>query len=194
MSLPSLPPLSEEGNRRYKQIMDETLTAALVNLYLDQNGLLQQTGIALAKHLCQKFHSVAQQLTRRHANRTTISITDEYDVQDILHAMLKIHFADIRSEEWTPSYAGGSAKVDFLLKNESVIIEVKKTRDGLGARELGDQLLIDIGRYQTHPDCKALLCFIYDPEERLANPQGLENDLSHETNGINVQVFVGPKR
>ena len=72
-------------------------------------------------------------------------------------------------EEWTPSYAGGSARVDFRLKNKSIVVEVKKTRPKLGARELGDELLIDIGRYQAHPNCKQLICFVYDPEGRVAN-------------------------
>ena len=39
-----------------------------------------------------------------------------------------LYFDDIRAEEWTPSYAGKCARVDFLLKNEKIVIEVKKTR------------------------------------------------------------------
>lgn len=88
---------------------------------------------------------------------------------------------------------GGSARVDFLLKSESIIVEVKKTRPKLGAREIGDQLLIDIGRYQVHPDCKTLLCFVYDPEGRVANPRGLENDLSRRVNDMEEKVFIRPK-
>ena len=45
----------------------------------------------------------------------------------LLHALLLLYFDDIRAEEWTPSYAGKSARMDFLLKNEGVVIEVKKT-------------------------------------------------------------------
>lgn len=188
------PPLSEEGKRRYDLILEETTQKVLVNTYLDQSGLLQQSGLALAKHICQKFHLVSQQLQRRHDHRQTIVMNDEYDVQDLLHAILKIHFDDVRPEVWTPTYAGGAAKMDFLLKNEKVVIEVKRTRDGLNSREIGDQLIIDIARYQEHPDCKALLCFVYDPEERIPNPPELENDLRRDNDGLIVQVFVGPKR
>ena len=54
----------------------------------------------------------------------------------LLHALLLLCFDDIRAEEWTSSYAGKSARMDFLLKNEGVVIEVKKTRLGLTDKEL----------------------------------------------------------
>ena len=82
-------------------------------------------------NICFRFHRIALQLKHRHANRKTIEIADEYDVQDLLHAVLCIDFDDIRPEEWTPSYAGKSARVDFLLKEQKIVIEVKKTRDSL---------------------------------------------------------------
>ncbi|MBZ4359524.1 hypothetical protein LAM19_25050, partial [Mycobacterium tuberculosis] len=77
-------------------------------------------------------------------NRQTIEINDEYDVQDLFHALLKIHFEDVRPEEYTPSYAGSSTRVDFLLKNEKIIIELKKTRKNLKQKEVGEQLIVDI--------------------------------------------------
>lgn len=104
---------------------------------------------------------MARQLRCRYDNRETLTIEDEYDVQDLLHALLLLYFDDVRAEEWTPSYAGKSVRMDFLLKNENVVIEVKKTRLGLADKELGDQLIIDVDRYKVHPDCKRLICFIY---------------------------------
>ena len=82
----------------------------------------------------------------------------------LLHALLLLYFDDVRAEEWTPSYAGKSSRMDFLLKNERVVIEVKKTRQGLADKELGDQLIIDVDRYKVHPDCKRLICFVIADE------------------------------
>ena len=143
--------------------------------------------------LCERFHLIARQLRERHDNRATLEVEDEYDTQDLLHALLHWDFDDIRPEEWTPSYAGGSARMDFLLKQEKTVIEVKKTRKGLGAKEVGEQLIIDIQKYQKHPDCKALVCFVYDPEGRIANPRGLENDLNSDKDGFKVRVIIAPK-
>lgn len=150
----------------------------------------QSDKVELINHLCNRFHLVARQLRMRHAGRSTLSIEDEYDVQDLFHALLLVDFEDVRDEEWTPSYAGGSSRMDFLLKQERIVIEVKKTRSGLAEREIGDELLIDIGRYKAHPDFKTLICFVYDPEGKIANPRGLETDLSKKVNELEVCVFV----
>ncbi|MEK4006403.1 PD-(D/E)XK nuclease domain-containing protein [Paenibacillus sp. FSL H3-0333] len=153
----------------------------------------ETTSYDLILKLCYRFHIIARQLRARHSDRPTLEIEDEYDVQDLFHALLLLDFDDVRPEEWTPSYAGSSSRVDFLLKKEKIIIEIKKTRRGLSAREIGEQLLIDIQRYQSHPDCQMLVCFVYDPEARVANPYGIENDLSREFDGIPVKVIITPK-
>jgi hypothetical protein len=153
-------------------------------------GSASENASTIIEHLIDRFHRVARQLRQRHDDRPTLSVTDEYDAQDLLRALLAIYFEDIRREEWTPSYAGGTSRMDFLLKAEKVVVEVKKTRPKLGAREVGDQLAIDITRYRAHPDCRTLICFVYDPEERVSNPRGLERDLSQPAGGMRVKVYV----
>ncbi len=144
------------------------------------------------ERLLKRFHLVVRQLNARHDNRPTIEVEDEYDVQDLLHALLTLHFDDIRPEEWTPSYAGSSSRMDFLLKQEQIIIEVKKTRKGLSVKEVGEQLIIDIEKYQAHPDCKILICFVYDPEGKIANPNGIVNDLNRKEGDLTVKVIIAP--
>lgn len=140
-----------------------------------------------------RFHIVARQLRNRYNDRNTLDIDDEYDVQDLFHCLLKIEFDDIRPEETTPSYAGGSKRIDFLLKNEKVLVEVKKTRKNLTDKEVGQELLIDISTYSSHPDCEQLYCFVYDPEGRISNPIGLKNDLEKKSSDdLLVKVFIEP--
>jgi hypothetical protein len=143
--------------------------------------------------LCCRFYLVARQLRERHDNRPTLEVENEYDVQDLFHALLHIYFDDIRPEESTPSYAGKTSRMDFLLKEHSIVIEIKKTRPGLGAREVGSQLIEDIARYQTHPHCTTLICFVYDPEGRVANPRGLEADLTKQHGELHTKVFIFPR-
>lgn len=148
--------------------------------------------VSVVENMCRRFHIISRQLRSRYNKRHTIEVEDEYDVQDVLHALLLLNFDDVRREEWTPSYAGGCSRVDFLLKNESLIIEVKKTRKNLDAKHIGEQLMIDIQRYKVHPNCQTLFCFVYDPEGRIVNPRGLENDLNGTDHGITVIVVVAP--
>ncbi len=148
---------------------------------------------SIIRGIIEHFNACALQLRRRHAGRETLTINDEYDVQDLLHALLKLHFFDVRPEEWTPSYAGNSNRMDFLLKEAHIAIEVKMTRDNLKDKEIGEQLIIDIAKYQQHPDVNKLYCFVYDPNAILHNPVGLENDLNKlSTDNFSVNVFVRP--
>jgi hypothetical protein len=147
---------------------------------------------AAVARLLDRFDLVAKQLRKRRDNRPTLDVNDEYDVQDMLHALLRLYFDDIRSEEWTPSYAGKSSRMDFLVKPEQVVIETKMARQTLTHKELGDQLMVDIARYQVHPDCKELWCFIYDPRGYVSNPRGVEADLSGVRESLYVRVLIRP--
>jgi len=159
---------------------------------LSQPGVISSMNIV--RKICSQFHLVAKQLgDHRHENRDTIIITDEYDVQDLLHALLRIFFNDIRPEEYTPSYAGGSSRIDFLIKSEKIAIEIKKTREGLKGKQIADQLIIDIDRYKAaHPDCETLFCFVYDPEGLIQNPIGFEKDINEKHKG-EAEVLICPK-
>jgi hypothetical protein len=141
--------------------------------------------------IANRFHTIARQLRHRHADRDTLTISDEYDVQDLFHALLRLFFDDIRDEEWTPSYAGGASRIDFLLKHEQVLVEIKMTRLGLvKGKDVSNQLIIDSERYRVHPDCKMLLAFVYDPQEYLNNPSGIERDLTKTINDVPVKVII----
>jgi len=163
----------------------EALTRQPVSVTLD--------ALSRIEAVCNAFHTVARSVRKRHADRPTLDVADEYDVQDLLRSLLAVDFRDVRPEEWTPSYAGGAARMDFLLKSEQVVVETKMTRDGLGDKELGEQLIVDIARYAQHPDCKTLVCFIYDPLGRVTNPAGLQADLENQpSGGLAVRVLVRP--
>lgn len=159
--------------------------------FLDTNGNNNINVDDVIETIFTRFHKVARQLRNRYNQRPTLDINDEYDVQNLLHALLQLYFDDIRAEEWTPSYAGKCARVDFLLKNEKMVIEVKKARQGLTDKEIGDQLIIDIDRYKTHYDCEKLVCFVYDPEGRIGNPIGIMEDLNKQHDGF-AKVYIRP--
>lgn len=182
----------EEGLDDAKQILLSLIQE--IEEYWEESSPGQRPDtVSRLVRLCDRFHIVAQRLRHRYSDRPTLDVVDEYDVQDLFHALLTVDFDDIRREEWTPSYAGGSARMDFLLKTEGIVVELKRARKGLDMKSIGDQLLVDIGRYQVHPDCRMLFCFVYDPEGRLGNPSGLESDLTKPHGKIDVRVIVAPK-
>lgn len=159
---------------------------------VDNDAVTKLDPAASLERICNRIPLAIRQLRVRHNGRNAHDVQDEYDLQDLLHTLLHLFFDDVRPEEFTPSHAGKAARMDFLLKESSIAIEAKMTRAGLGTKELGDQLTLDIARYKKHPSCKALYCLVYDPEHRVTNPRGLEVDLSGTSDGLTVKVFVVP--
>ena len=133
-------------------------------------------------------------LTHRRKGFQPLSFGSEYDVQDLLHALLRPWIIDIRPEEFTPSYAGSSTRMDFLLPAHALVIVTKIVRDRSHAKRVGDELIIDIEHYRRHPECKRLWCVIYDPDLLITNAEGLKADLegtrSTKDGQVVVKVFV----
>jgi hypothetical protein len=147
----------------------------------------------IVKSLCKRFHLVARQLRLRGEYRATLNVEDEFDVQDLLHALLRLHFDDIETDEWVPSYSNGAPRLTFLLNDGRLALIVKKTRTGLNVKDLAGQFQIDVDRCRTFKRCSTLLCFVYDPEGRIGNPRGLEADLISISDQLTADVFVAPK-
>ena len=158
-----------------------------------QSAQAESDPVECVKTLCCRFHSVARQLRLRGEYRATLSVEDEFDAQDLLHALLRIQFDNIDTDEWTPSYSNGALRTTLLLNDGRLALIVKKTRPGLNTKELTDQLRIDAERYRAHGRCTTLLCFMYDPDGRIGNPRGLEASLTSVNDSFVIDVLVAPK-
>jgi hypothetical protein len=143
--------------------------------------------------LLKRFHKVAQELRERRAEREPLVIKDEYDVQYLLNALLKLHFDDVRQEEFSPSNSGANTRLDFVLKNEGIVLETKMPHEKLKPKTLGEELLIDIGRYKAYPGITDLVIFIYDKADHITNKRGFSADLEKQsTPEIKVSVVIIP--
>ncbi|MBW3569059.1 hypothetical protein KY385_02925 [Candidatus Parcubacteria bacterium] len=137
----------------------------------------------MIRAIASRFHAVVSKLknAQRRSSKTHLLVNDEYDVQYLLEAILELFFKNVRPEEWTPSYLGGSSRVDFLLSEFQIVIEVKLVSDKLKDKELGKQLMEDILHYNVMSECKTLICFIYNPDGKLKNPSVIKADLEKKT-------------
>ena len=149
--------------------------------------------LPITKNICQRFHFVARQLRLRGEYRSSVSVEDESDVQDLLHALLRLQFDDISTDEWTPGYTNGTSRTTFLLNHDRLAVVAKKTRAGLSITDLKDQVRTDIERYRARGRCTHLLCFIYDPDGRIGNPRGLESELASTSAQFTIDIVVAPK-
>lgn len=142
--------------------------------------------------IAERMLLVERSLGRRHATRPTLTVNDEYDTQDLLRSLLALFFNDVREEASTPEYAGGGSRIDFVLPDFKVAIEVKKSRDSMKAKSVADELIVDRDRYAKDDRVGHLICLVFDHDGRLANPRGLESDLSQSssTEGLAVTVKI----
>lgn len=149
--------------------------------------------LEILRRVCARFHLVARQLRLRKEYRPTLEINDEYDLQDLFYALLRLQFDEIGTEEWTPAYTNGARRTSYLLDWEKTVVVVKQTRSGLTTRDLAEQIAADTAHYSARPNGTTLVCFVYDPDGRVGNPRGLEADLSSTGGPYNIEVIVAPK-
>ena len=173
--------------------VSETTFPTTAQATAHSSAVTEMDHLSITKKVCQRFHVVARQLRLRGEYRSTINVEDECDVQDLMHALLRQHFDDIGTDEWTPSYSDGAPRTTYLLDHDRLAIVVKKTRTGLTRKDLVDQVRADVERYRNRGRCAHLLCFVYDPEGRIGNPRGLESELCTTSEHFAVDVVVAPK-
>jgi hypothetical protein len=140
--------------------------------------------------LGERFRDVERQLKHRHDKRATLEVKDEYDAQDLIRTLLRVFFDDIRAEEWTPSYAGSASRIDFVLPRFGLAVELKHARKSLSTKELGEQLIVDIHKYQQDERVRHLVCLVFDHEGLFDNPRGIESDLSKPQGRLAVTVRI----
>ncbi len=83
--------------------------------------------------------------------------------------------------------------MDFLLPEIEFVVEIKMTRATLSTKQLGEQLIIDIAKYKKHPASRTLFCVVYDPDGRISNPRGVENDLKEDNDQMATRVLIVPR-
>lgn len=151
--------------------------------------------LSCIESICNKFHIFCLCLCKSIIASKKIKVLNEYDVQKLMYVLLSMDFKDIRVEEAVPSRAGSCARMDFLIMPFGIGIETKMTRENLIDKNVAEQLSIDIMKYKKHPDCKMLVCFIYDPDGHIRNATQITHDLeSEQTRKLKVKVYITPTR
>lgn len=148
----------------------------------------------LVERMLRRFHRFAKDLEYHPRTGKGIQLKNEYDVQFLVNALLRLQFDNVKSEESAPSMAAGATRADFLLPDHGLVVELKMTRAGMTARSLADELILDIARYRAHPNCHAIIFFVYDPRSLIKNPVALQAELSEIAGVLPVSLVVSPSQ
>lgn len=164
----------------------------LVDDYIHERESAPPATLGTIEHICRQFPLAVARLQDRYDDRPSVQIQDEHDVQDILHALLAVQYDDLRKEEVAPSHGGSASRIDFLLKDEKIGVEVKLASENHHGRDIKSELAVDKEHYRAHPDCSQLVCFVYDSNHVIENPDGFERDLSGSDSELTTTVVVAP--
>jgi len=168
-----------------EESVDERWVRRMTETKADDSGCL----IEAVTKIVERFPRTLAALTNRRQGRGAYQISDEQDVQDLLHAVLVSTFDEVEREVTTLKFAGGSDRIDFLLTKEEVGIEVKFVREKRTFRDIREEMFGDITAYFAHPKCKSLVVFVYDPGRLIENPDGVRRDLEAQKLGrLHVRI------
>ena len=118
---------------------------------------------------------------------------DEHDLEDLLRAVLPLHFDEVRPARRTPSYAL-CTRTDFRLGSEPGQVPIAlacKMVPGPGWEEsLQEQWQEDRGYYLRVRDCRCLVGMVYDPEGRLRDAARLEGTCTRTEDDLPGRLVI----
>jgi len=145
--------------------------------------------LALLEGLLRRLPLVIRQLRWRQTDQPPYRVENERDLEDLLRALLPLHFDDVRLEGRTPRYSPGN-RTDLTLAKEGIAIAAKYILPGLGEPQLKLQCTEDAAYYRARGGYKTLIVCIYDPEGLLPGPQGVESMMSECGPDLDVRCIV----
>lgn len=176
----------------------DALDWAMLTTVLDQIAASLQIAVPAdpVQHVeaaIEAFADAVLQLSSRRPGKESFKVDDEYDVQDLLYTMLRPALPDIDKEDYAPKDAGSNKRVDLVSRSASLIVECKFVRDRAHAKAVFDEVKIDVQSYHTHPACRDLFFFLYDPKGLIASAKQREAEMSGPREvrpGRRVTVFL----
>jgi REase_DpnII-MboI len=106
-------------------------------------------------------------------SRTSITVSDEYQLQDFIFLMTKPVISDLVPEEPNPRIASRFTIDDFVSKKLALILEAKYIRDRAHGKSISKELHDDIEMYRTNEHCSTIIFFIYDPGKFIPSAESL---------------------
>lgn len=137
-------------------------------------GTEPTTDIRLLLTACSRLAHAAKPLERRRAGKPVLTVQDEYDAQDLLHAVLRAYFKYTVAEEPLKKLANAKAtRVDFAIEDLGVVIELKYVHGPNDQQRIVEDLAEDLLFYEQWDPLKAFIYVVYGAGD-LHDPEALD--------------------
>lgn len=147
-----------------------------LELLLGHAGVTKMTPSAeidLVLQLCKRLDKSAKVLSRRGHKKQPFTIDDEYDVQDLLQAILRAYFKFSVTEEPISKLAGLSSRADFAIEELGLVIEAKYVHGQNDQERVVKQFAEDLQGYSQWPHLEHFIYLIYGADD-LKDPEALD--------------------
>ena len=184
--------LNELQNFYSKQAVQKTT-------YINQSAkemiltLLRNFENAVIKITDPKERYGGKTINPKNPSKNILKIDDEYDVQDILYVVLKSVFPTIKYENPLAKLGGSSTRLDFVLIEEGIIIEVKQIREEeKNDKKFIQQIKIDLQSYHVLDYLKEIIFYVYAPKaiQDVNNFYELEGPQTINNKSFDVKIIV----
>jgi hypothetical protein len=139
------------------------------------------------ERLLRRLPLVARELGRR--ERAPLTIRDERDLDDLVRALLPIHFDDVRVEARTPRYSPGNRSAFWLPEAEALVVAyLVGTR--FDEATLAARHAEDVEYCRARSGILHLVMFIHDPDRRLRGAERLEAQWSRSERKPAVRLVI----
>jgi hypothetical protein len=163
------------------------------------NELLFDTGevssalgeIAIIETVCRRIRNTARILEHRsRGTKVPFKIEDEYDVHDLLHAVIRAYIRYSVQEQPLPKVAAVSSRADIAIEQLGVLIEVKYVRNPSDQRRILEEFSQDLPLYAAWTPLKIILFVIFN-SDKLRDPEAFETlGGRKEMNGKRFEVRI----
>lgn len=149
--------------------------------------------VALLLQLCERLPQAARFLGSRREGKQPYKIVDEYDVQDLLHAVIRAYFKYSVDEEPIGKVGGArSARADLGLPDVNTLIEVKFVRGPKDQQRIVEEFAQDLLLYTAWAPLQTFIYMVYNSAD-LRDPEAvarLQGNGNTELNGKKYRTAI----
>lgn len=159
---PALLPLGQGEDHTYDLLFSGGIQAA------------PDADVELVIRLCQRLPQTARILANRaRKGKQPFEISDEYDVQDLLHGVLRAYVKYSVQEDPLPKMGGAkSSRADISIEELGTLIEVKYVHRPDDQKRIFEEYSQDLVLYTKWPYLKTLVFLVYNSGD-LRDPEAL---------------------
>jgi hypothetical protein len=157
--------------------------------WTDRSAVPPSVPLRQVEALWRRLPQVVRQLRTRHGDRPPFAVRDERDLEDLVRALLPLHFDDVRPVTRTPAYAAGN-RTDFTLAGAGIAVTLKWVRADCGEEQIAGQIAADVAEHAALSRVRSLVVAVYDPDGRLPDPARLETACSRAVGDLRVYCLA----